>query len=275
LRIPKKLHAFILFSILPLIAALSVAQTANQPSTTQQLPSSPSASQSTSQTTQAQTKDAASKSGTNSSNGTSNDRLFYALPNFLTLENGQHVPPLTTGQKFKVVARGTFDPVNFVWYGLLAGISQANNSEPGYGQGAEGYAKRYGAAFGDSAIENFFVGAVYPSLLHQDPRFYQSGKGSFFRRTCYAVTRVVQTHGDNGNKQFNFSEIMGAGSAAAISTYTYHPSDDRNFSNMASVWGTQMGLDAITFEIKEFWPDVRRKLHKSKPAPPTPQPPAQ
>jgi hypothetical protein len=83
----------------------------------------------------AQTKD---KSGQESKtpDGTSNDRLFFALPNFLTLENSAHVPPLTAGQKFKVVARGSFDPVQFFWYGFLSGISQAENSEPGYGQGA-------------------------------------------------------------------------------------------------------------------------------------------
>jgi hypothetical protein len=243
-----------------------LAQTTNPPSSPQ-LPNSPSASQAQRSSGQ-QTKNPQDKSGSTTSSGTSNDRLFYALPNFLTLENGQHVPPLTTAQKFKVVARGTFDPVNFVWYGLLAGISQANDSEPGYGQGAEGYAKRYGAAFGDSAIENFFVGAVFPSILHQDPRFYQSVKGSFLHRTGYAISRVILTHGDNHNVQFNFSEIMGSGTAAAISTYTYHPSEDRNFSNMASVWGTQVALDTITFEIKEFWPDVRRKISKHKSSPP-------
>jgi hypothetical protein len=77
--------------------------------------------------------------------GTSKDRLFFALPNFLTLENAGHVPPLSSAQKFKAVARGTFDPVEFFWWGALSGIGQWENSEPGYGQGAEGYGKRYGA----------------------------------------------------------------------------------------------------------------------------------
>jgi hypothetical protein len=249
------------------VATISMGQSTNPPSSTQQLPNSPSSSQS-SQPADQQAQNAPDKKAAGASSGTSNDRLFYALPNFLTLENGQHVPPLTAAQKFKVVARGTFDPVNFVWYGLLAGISQANDSEAGYGQGAAGYGKRYGAAFGDSAIENFFVGAVYPSILHQDPRFYQSGKGSFLHRSGYAISRVILTHGDNHNVQFNYSEIMGSGTAAAISTYTYHPSEDRTFSNMASVWGTQVALDTITFEIKEFWPDVRRKISKHKSSPP-------
>ena len=94
--------------------------------------------------------------------GTSKDRLFYALPNFLTVENVGQIPRLTTGQKFKVVARSSFDYVEFPWYGFLAGISQAQNSEPGYGQGAAGYGKRYGAAFADGTIENFLTSAILP-----------------------------------------------------------------------------------------------------------------
>jgi hypothetical protein len=105
----------------------------------------------------------------NSPSGTSNDRLFYALPNFLTLEDAGRLAPLTTGEKFKVAARSSFDYVEYPWYGFLAGISQAENSEPGYGQGAAGYGKRYGACFADGTIENF--------MLRQDPRFYQSSNG--------------------------------------------------------------------------------------------------
>lgn len=193
--------------------------------------------------------------------GTSNDRLFFTLPNFLTVET-KNVPPLTVGQKFKVVARGSFDPIEIPWYATLSGISQAENSEPGYGQGAEGYGKRFGAAFADGTIENFFTGAILPSALHQDPRFYQLGKGGFWHRTGYAISRIFVTRTDSGNAQFNFSEICGAGAAAAISTYSYHPSGDRTFSNTASVWWTQIGYDTLTLVVKEFWPDIRRKLKK-------------
>lgn len=247
------------------VATISMGQSTNAPSSAQQLPNSPSSSQS-SQPADQQAKNASDKKATGAASGTSNDRLFYALPNFLTLENSGNVPPLTVGGKFKVVTRSAFDPVQFVWYGFLSGLSQAENSEPGYGQGAEGYGKRYGAAFADGTIENFMVGAVFPSVLRQDPRFFQSGKGSFIHRTGYAVSRVFLTRGDNGHTQFNFSEIMGSASSAAISTYSYHPSGDRTLSNTASVWGSEMGYDTITFVVKEFWPDIRRKIHKSKPA---------
>jgi hypothetical protein len=223
------------------------------------------------------------KTGTSSgtSSGTSNDRLFLALPNFLTLENAGKVAPLTTGQKFKVVARGTFDKIEFPWYGVLAGISQAENSEPGYGQGWEGYGKRYASAFADGTIENFMVAAVFPSLLHQDPRFFQTSEGGFAHRAGYAVSRILITRTDSGRSQFNYSEIIGSALSAAISTNTYHPrafittrydpttnmliyvhnASDRTLSNTLSVWGSQVGYDTITIVIKEFWPDIHRKMN--------------
>jgi hypothetical protein len=193
--------------------------------------------------------------------GTSKDRLFYALPNFLTVET-PNVPPLTVGQKFKVVARGSFDYIQIPWYALLAGVSQAENSEPGFGQGAEGYGKRFGAYAADGTIENFFVGAIVPSMLHQDPRYYQLGKGGFWHRTGYSISRIFVTRTDAANSQFNYSEIVGAAAASAVSTYSYHPRGDRTFSNTCSVWGTQVGYDTITLVIKEFWPDIRRKLRR-------------
>ena len=207
--------------------------------------------------------------------GTSKDRLFYTLPNFLTLENGGKLPPLTTKQKFTVVARGTFDPVQYPWWGVLSAIGQAENSEPAYGQGWASYGKRYGTQAADSTIENFMVGAVFPSILHQDPRFFQSSNGGFGRRTWYSISRIFVTRSDSGQPQFNYSEIFGSALGAAISTYSYHPgstyirtptnphmfvSSDRTMGNAEGVWATQVGLDAITIVVKEFWPDIRRKL---------------
>jgi hypothetical protein len=193
---------------------------------------------------------------------TSHDRLFWALPNFLTVENAENVPPLTAGQKFKLVARGIYDPMEFVLVGFVAGLGQASDSDPSYGQGAQGYAKRYGTAYGDNAIENFMAYAVFPSVLHQDPRYYQMGQGGFRKRAVHAISRVVLTRSDSGQTQFNYSELLGASSAAAISTYAYHPQSERSFGNVATVWGTQMGWDVATYLVKEFWPDLRKKKDK-------------
>lgn len=211
--------------------------------------------------------------------GTSNDRLFFTLPNFLTLENAGQVPPLTTKQKYSVVVRGSFDYVQYPWYAFLSGISQAENSEPGYGQGWEGYGKRFGAAFADGTIENFMTGAILPSLLHQDPRYFQSGHGSFTHRTFYAMSRNLITRVDSGKNDFNYSEVVGGAAAAAISTYSYHPKgqyvttttpgvlryipSDRTLTNTAKVWGTQYAYDTLTLVVKEFWPDIRRKIRKT------------
>lgn len=226
-----------------------------------QAASTPSNAQTNSQST-AETKNKPDqKSGKAPESGTSNDRLFYTLPNFLTVQQNTEAP-LTAAQKFRVVARSSFDYVQYFWYGALAGVSQAENSEPGFGQGAAGYGKRYGAALADGTIENFMTSAVLPSILRQDPRFYQSGQGSFWHRTGYAMSRIVITRSDSGHAEFNFSEIIGSALSAGISTYSYHPRADRTLPNTASVWGTQVGYDTVTLVIKEFWPDIRRKLRK-------------
>ncbi len=249
----------------------SSTPTQSQP-TQPQDPAKPPASQ---QPASDKDKDKSAKdtSGQGKVAGTSNDRLFYTLPNFLSLENKEKLPPMSTKNKFKVVALGTFDYVQYPWWGLLSAISQAENNEAAFGQGWEAYAKRYGTTAGDSTVENFMVGAVLPSVLHQDPRFYYSEKGGFVRRTGYAVSRIFVTRSDFGKTQFNFSEIVGSASAAAISTYSYHPKStyingkfigsDRTLSNTASVWETQLTLDTITLVVKEFWPDIHRKMsHK-------------
>ena len=253
------IRPFLFFALANLLLLGSAAQEAPPPDPSVSQPPPTAQGQAADQS-----KDTQNNKTPGASEGTSKDRLFFALPNFLTLENAGNVPPLTVGQKFKVVARGAFDPIQIPWYAALAGISQAENSEPGYGQGAEGYAKRFGSAAADGTIENFMTGAILPSLLRQDPRFFQESAGTFWHRTGYAVSRIFVIRSDSGHEQFNFSEICGSAAAAAISTYSYHPSADRTLSNTASVWGTQVGYDTITYVVKEFWPDVRRKMSKKK-----------
>ena len=244
--------------------AASLAQTPDAP----QLSPSPSQTQAPSSTPQSGQQSQDSQKGQNPDKnkpeGVSKDRLFYALPNFLTLENAGQVPPLSTKEKFKVVTKGSFDYVQIPWYAFLAGISQAEDSEAGYGQGAAGYGKRFGAYFADGTIENYTTGAILPSLLRQDPRYFQSGNGSFNHRTGYAISRIFVTRTDSGRNQFNYSEILGSALAAGISTYSYHPHADKTLPNTLSVWGTQVGYDTITLVVKEFWPDIRRKIQKKR-----------
>jgi len=192
-----------------------------------------------------------------------NDRIFFALPNYLTVEKSSSLPPLTTKEKFKAVAEGCFDPVEAVFIAVQAGIDQADNVEPSYHQGFVGYSKRFGTAYADAAIGNFGTGAIFPTLLRQDPRYYQMGKGNFFRRFSHAAFRVVITRGEKSQKpQFNFSEFLGNGMAAGLSN-TYHPGP-HTIASTADVEGTQIVLDAAGYELKEFWPDLRRLLVRAR-----------
>ena len=165
----------------------------------------------------------------------SNDRLFYALPNFQTVGTTEQLPPLTVGQKFQLQARSQFDYFEIPWYGILAGFSQARNTSAGYGQGAAGYGKRYAQEWGDGTIQNFMVGAVFASAFQEDPRYYVLGKGSFWHRAGYSVSRIVVTRTDWGGEEFNGSQIFGGAVAAGISTYSYHPRDERTLRNASNV----------------------------------------
>lgn len=268
-----------LVSLWPLLAgAQQTAAPAKNDSSMQSQPQDPAKDQAAPPAQQAPAdKDKKTPSTTGKVAGTSNDRLFYTLPNFLSLETTRKLPPMTTKQKYAVVARSTFDYVQYPWWAFLSGISQAENSEPGYGQGWGAYGKRFATAVADGTIENFMTGAVLPSLLHQDPRFYQSSEGGFKQRAWYAVSRIFVTRADSGATQFNYSEIVGSAMSASISTFSYHPRStyistpsnprqfvpsDRTLANAANVWGSQVGYDTITIVVKEFWPDIHRKLSK-------------
>jgi hypothetical protein len=262
-----KLSPFLLSTLLLCCAARPTSSQAQTPDAPQPSPSqsqAPAASATPQSPPQSQDAQKAQNRDEKGPEGVSKDRLFYTLPNFLTLENSGQVPPLSTKEKFKVVTKGSFDYVLVPWYAFLAGLSQAENSESGYGQGAEGYGKRFGAYFADGTIENYMTSAILPSLLKQDPRYFQLGKGSFTHRTGYAVSRIFVTRTDSGHQQFNFSEIVGSVLSAGISTYSYHPHQDRNLPNTLSVWGTQVGTDTLTVVVREFWPDIRRVISKSK-----------
>ncbi len=240
-------------------------QPSKQQATNQQITAQPSASKRAQQDTSHSQLSAKEQESLQhqTEKGTSKDRILWTLPNFLTVEDADNIPPLTAGQKFKVVGRSLIDPSEFVLVGFVAGLGQASDSNPSYGQGAQGYAKRYGTSYADNAVENFMASAVLPSVLHQDPRYYQLGRGGFWRRVEHAVSRVVITRSDAGQTQFNYSEVFGAGMAAAISTYSYHPDSERSLGNVAGVWTTQIGWDVATYMVKEFWPDLRKKHRKN------------
>lgn len=231
--------------------------------TPQTQPPAPQAQPAAQQSKPADDSGAAKSQPASASKPPKDDRIFFALPNLLTVENASSMPPLTTEQKFKTVAEGCFDPVEVVFIGVQAGIDQADDTDPTYHQGLSGYSKRFVTDYADALIGNFGTGAIFPTLLHQDPRFYQMGTGNVFHRIEHAALRVVVTRSDRSEKtQFNFSEFLGNGMAAGLSN-TYHPGP-HTLASSADVLGTQILLDAAGYELKEFWPDLRRAILRAK-----------
>jgi hypothetical protein len=192
-------------------------------------------------------------------------RIFWIIPNHRTYPTTQNYHPLTTREKFTLARRDSLDPGTFVLAGFLAGIDQANNTNPSFGQGAEGYGHRFVTSYADFAIGDYMTTAVLPSLLHQDPRYFRLGQGSGIHRLGHAVGQIFWTRMDKGGHMFNFSEILGNGAAVAISN-AYYP-DGRTASDNLGRFGVQIGLDMAGNVLKEFWPDIYDKLgHKKTPA---------
>lgn len=192
-------------------------------------------------------------------------RIFGIIPNHRSYPSLKNSKPLTTGDKFKLAARDSFDPGTFLLTGLFAGIGQASNSTPSYGQGMAGYGRYYGSTYGDFMIGNVMTEGVYPSLLHQDPRYFRRGTGSSRSRLGYAMGQIFLTYGDNRRTQFNFSEIGGNATAVAISN-AYNP-DNRTASNAVAKLAIQLGIDMAGNILKEFAPDLYRRFRGSKHVP--------
>jgi hypothetical protein len=210
------------------------------------------------------TKDQEKKSGKSKieqETGTVNDRIMAVMPNY-TVEQAKELPAMTTAQKYRLAAAQGFDSFAFPFNAALAGIDQANNSPKSWGQGWGAYGQRFGSNFADNTIGTFMTTAVFPSLLHEDPRYYQMAKGPFLRRTYHAINRLFVTRTDSGGTQCNYSELAGNAAAAAFSN-VYHAPEDRTFSRNIGTFGLLIMWDGVGNLMKEFWPDVRRKVfHK-------------
>jgi len=183
-------------------------------------------------------------------------RVLGVLPNFYV----SYIPnaaPLDAKQKFKLAAKTVVDPFTFVFVGGAAGVQQAQNHFRGYGQGAEGYAKRFGAGYADMVSGTFIGGAILPSLLKQDPRYFYKGTGSKPARFLYAIANAFICKGDNGRWQPNYSNMLGSLAAGGISNL-YYPAQDRDgvgltFENAA----IGIGATGVANLFQEF---VVRKL---------------
>jgi hypothetical protein len=190
---------------------------------------------------------------TQGESGKTGDRIFGVLPNYTTVEGATRIQPVSTKQKFHMFVQDSFDPYVFPYIGVVAALGQ--------GQGTSGYVRRYAMALADNSIGNVLTEAAVPSALHQDPRYFQLGRGGLLHRAGYALSRIVVTRGDAGGLQFNVSEVGGNFLATGISNL-YYPAGDRSITNTLTRWGSLVMWDALSNELKEFWPDIRRKIRK-------------
>ena len=186
-------------------------------------------------------------------------RALGFIPNFYV----SYIPnaaPLTSKQKFELAGKTILDPVTFGLTAAIAGLQHAHNDFSGYGQGAQGYAKRYGAAYADTATSTLIGSAILPSLLKQDPRYFYKGSGSKRSRVLYALANSVICKGDNGHWQANYSGILGSLAAGGISNL-YYPANDRGagltFENTLIAIGATAAANVLQeFVIRKLTPNV-------------------
>jgi hypothetical protein len=191
-------------------------------------------------------------------------RILGILPNFRAVSADVKLPPQSTKEKFITASEDSFDYSALFVPVALAAYDLESNPDPEFGTGGIAYARYLWHAVVDQTSENFFVEAIVPSITHEDNRYYTLGHGGFLKRTGYALSRVVITRSDAGKEVFNSSEVFGSGASAGLSTL-YYPTRERSFGNTGSQWGLDVGIDALSFEVKEFWPDINHYLFHGAP----------
>jgi hypothetical protein len=183
-------------------------------------------------------------------------RALGFIPNFY-VSYRPDAAPLTTKLKYQLAWKSSTDVVTIGGAAFLAGLQQAGNEYSGFGQGAQGYGKRFGAVYGDVVASTFLSGAVFPSLLKQDPRYFYRGTGSKKKRLLYAISNSVMCKGDNGRWQVNYSNMAGVVSGAALVS-AYYPTQNRGLEILDNSL-VRMGESSLAGVVEEF---VLRKLTK-------------
>jgi hypothetical protein len=177
-------------------------------------------------------------------------RLLGVFPNFYS-SYLWNAAPLNPRQKFHLAAHTIFNPTAFAVTGLAAGLEQKNNTFPTYGGGFSGYVKRYGANYADEASNRMLSSAIFPTLFHQDPRYFYKGTGGKTSRALYALSRTFVTRGDNGQQEINFSRLLGGFASGALAN-AYHPSQDRGLGLTVSKASVAIGANAAEDLLREF-----------------------
>jgi hypothetical protein len=198
--------------------------------------------------------------------GDGHKRILGIIPNYRSSPPLTNYAPLTARDKFKVASQDAFDPGTFALAGLFAAEAQLTGATPSFGHGVPAYARYFVASTADFMIGDYMTEAVYPALLHQDPRYFRRGTGNAWGRLGYAMRQIVWTHADSGHMQVNVSEIAGNATAVAIGN-AYYP-DNRTLSSNISKLSIQLAVDTVSNILKEFSPDLDRLLARSHAAKP-------
>jgi hypothetical protein len=225
------------------------------------LPDEPNQAQSSSQDPPA--KPAPTQTPDSSARLPQTKRILGIVPNFRAVSTDETLPPQTVKDKFMDATSDSFDYSSILLPGVLAAYSMATDAYPEFHQGAAGYARYFWHAAVDQTSENYMVEFVVPVVTREDTRYYTLGRGGFLKRTGYALSRAVITRTDAGNETFNISEVVGAGAAAGLSSL-YYPTRERSIGNTGSEWGLDVGIDAASFVVREFWPDINKHLHLAR-----------
>lgn len=185
-------------------------------------------------------------------------RMLGVVPQFGTTSR-HNAPPLTPREKFHLFAKSAFDPVELSVVGLQAAFSQAEDEFPEYGQGAQGYGKRYGATLADEVSSGFFSNFFYPVLLKEDPRYFRLGEGSVRHRFGYALLQQIDCRRDHGGRGFCWENALGALTAGSLAN-AYYPPAERGLGLTMSRSAIAIGYGSLGALVDEFYPDLSRWL---------------
>lgn len=206
---------------------------------------------------QAPTADSAQKpgGGTVDPSKAQPKRILGVMPNFRAVSAGAIPPPPTPKQAFKIATQNSFDYSSFIFVGLTSMMAEGTDAHAQLGKGVAGFGRYYWRGFLDKTDGNYLVIFALPTVFHQDERYYAMGKGSFFKRFGYSVSRILITPSYSGHNSFNASELLGRGMAQAISV-SYYPSKTRTVGAISAKYGYALLRDAATNAFREFWPDI-------------------
>jgi hypothetical protein len=187
-------------------------------------------------------------------------RVLGVLPNYRTAELRLPFHSITPKRKMTIAAKDSFDYPLVALSAIYASFYHLENTHPQFGQGFQGYMKRLGTSYTDQLVGNMLSEGILPSLFREDPRYFRMGEGKTKRRLGYAISRILITRTDAGTNTFNFAEVVGTGGATLVG-WSYY-TDARNPSSFFQAMATQMGTDALSQVLKEFWPDIKHHFSK-------------